>query len=640
MSDRGQKAIQAVLDSPQEYGLPVGYAKLSEAKQRDARMKVFRGWYDPNNPAELCTDENKFLQAARLFCDWILKPAERNSSVYHLDDPLHKFDMMKMAVLAPKRATEPSKVAFHAPRFSGKTQTVVHDMGTFIAVTRPDTYVLFCGVNAKRTSEPMEAIRWEIEDNDRIHADFGGKGELFPKSRYGGRKWNESSLQLLNGSLLRGYPFKAGQRGRHPILVIFDDVEDENLIARKGWLEQATTLVFRTYMGMLSRGSHIILMGTNNGPGSMLGHVLTQHDESEVVERDKRFDDWHTFKFEQVTTLEDGTRSSLWEGRMSVEGYDVASESRGEDAVLSEYQGQTTAGMVRVFGVHELMHGYMKATVVGGDQEFMVDLATGIAVPWQEWLDTLAVTAAIDFADSTTRFSSDGAIVLIGVDPDGVLFVLDAFIGKKHIDELIDLALDMSVEWKARRLGCENFGLQGAFIRQARQKATLMAETGRMAPNVVESPNNRQRKGTRIQATVAPFVKHRKIRFPRRLEIVSKVDGKQYGAVAGVPTMGCTRLWRQIEQFTDQSERGVDGADALHMAIRTSGCRVGITPEHFHFNEPQIVAWRDAGFEVNRWSLDQRGWTPKMWREHNEEMDAKVGAVLGGEESWEASIYD
>lgn len=641
MSPQGVKSLAAILETPTEYGLPLDYATLEPDAQREARLEVLRSWYDGDKPQELCSDPDAFVQAARLFCDYYLKPADCNGHVYYYDDPLHKYEMMRMCALPPKSATEPSKVALHAPRFSGKTQTICRDMTTMITVCRPNTIVLIVEINGDRTGEEIEWVNTQIKTNTRIHEDFGEAGELFPEGRKSNKKWNTKRLQFINGSELKGFAFGTGQRGRHPHLLIFDDVEDEELIAQQGWLAKFNKQIFRKYMGMLSIGGHMLLMGTTQAGDSGLQNALKGMDDGEddYASRDDRYDDWHKYRFAQVTTLDDGSRVSVWKDRMSVEAFDAAMLARGADAVLGEYQGTPTTGTEFVFSVSDIHHGYMQCTREGDSEVFMLDLHTGEAVPWLEWLETLALFGAVDIADAIARENDDSAICILGIDPAQTVFVLDMDVRKRRIEKLIEDALGLGGAWGVPKLAFEEAALQSFVVRTAARIAAEMRDRGQDAPMVRPIHNKAQQKTALCLDVLTPLVRGHSIRFKRFMEVACSRDNRMYKAIACDTAKWHNILWKQVRNFTDEGAHGRDDAiDALQMGVRFSGRTRGTKLVPVHPSTYALAAFEKAGVTVEKYNLPTRTWTAEMHAEAQEEYAA--GLTSGGDRSWEDGIYE
>lgn len=641
MSPQGVKSLAAILETPTDYGLPLDYASLDPDGQKEARLEVLTAWYDPDKPQELCSDPEAFVRAARLFCDYYLKPADCNSHVYYYDDPLHKYEMMRMCALPPKRPTEPSKVALHAPRFSGKTQTICRDMVTMVTVCRPNTIVLVVEINGDRTAEEIEWVSSQVKSNTRIHDDFGEAGELFPEGRKSNKKWNTKRLQFINGSELKGFAFGTGQRGRHPHLLIFDDVEDEDLIAQQGWLDKFNKQIFRKYMGMLGVGGHMLLMGTTQEGDSGLQNALRGivETEEDYASRDERFDDWHLYSFEQVATLEDGSRVSVWNDRMSVEAFDAAMQTRGADAVLGEYQGRPTTGTALVFDVSDIHHGYMQCTREDSAELFMLDLHTGEAVPWPEWLETLALFGAVDIADSLARENDDSSVCLIGIDPAQTVFVLDVDVRKRRIEKLIEQSLALAGAWGVPKLAFEEAALQSFVIRTASKIAAEMRDRGQDAPMVRPLPNKIQQKTALCLDVLTPLVRGHSIRFKRFMEVACSRDNKMYKAVPCDTARWHNILWKQVRTFTDEGAAGRDDAiDSLQMAVRFSGRTKGVRPAQVHPSTYALAAFERCGVTVEKYNIPSIAWTAEMHAEAQDEYMASLSSE--GDRSWEDGIYE
>ena len=653
ISKQGKLSLERIDREPGLYGLPENYSGLTPAKKKKARLGSLKSWFDIDSPQILCADLGKLLKALRLWVDHYFKPAECNFSRYYHPDPSYKYKMVELALSPPIEKTEPSKAVIHGPRGTTKTETIVHQLLTMIAIVRPDTPILFCGSTDSRTKEEMEKLRVQVETNECIEADFGGVGKLFPKFRSRKKKWNDSQLSFLTGSTIRGASYMSRQRGRHPLLIVWDDPEDDESVKQVTWRARFMGRAFKTFINMLNVGGHLIWLGTRSHPASCLSlalrgaAVIGGEDRDAEVEdslRDTRFDDWRRYIFEMVYTDDSGERVSTWEAHMTVEAFDVARTTRGNEVMMMEYQGIEVTGNTLIFEIDERENGYMHATRDGSNETWMLDLKTGEVVEWDAWLETVACYAAIDLADSVAREANNGALVVVGVDADRQVFVLDALITKCVADKLLLRAFDVMDCWDVLKCGVDATAMQSVIARLARWLAEDRSKRGisstvcvPIRESVVRHGGSSQ-KVNRIIGVLAPLVRSRTIRFPKFGKFVGKRDGVTYTSLEHVRSRFLNIVVSQVRDYTDIGLPGNDdGIDSLQMALRIAGFARGSVTSTPDPNQSVVEYLQDKfGYEVRREHVPRHAWTIAMRKEASEDQLAFAGE---SDSRWEDNIY-
>ncbi len=619
--------------------LPLDYDKLTPNSQRLARMKVLKGWFDPNTPDVLCRDTEAFIHAMYLWVEHYEKGSQYSHGFYTFRDSKVKYDLIRYAMSPPKVPDEPAKTVFHCPRGTTKTITIIRQMCKMMVIVRPYTKILVSEIETERTKEEIGYIRDDVANNELIHEDFGGAGVLWPANARAGKKWSLKKLEFthLPGCEISGHSFNSAQRGRHPHFIVLDDIEDESTIGDSSYRRKLFKNIIARYLGMLYKGGKIVWMGTTI-PGSCISMVLkerVQDYDEDVVEDDvaelldTKFRDWHKYKVGMLRERADGTIESIMTDHTSVDGYQRAIETRGASVVSAEMAGDPQpAGefaLVRDPRKHGYMHCY-RENARGLREEYFLDLHTGETMPWNEFLDSLFTATGTDLADSTADDADMGACVAVGVSPRTKVFVLDALITRKVADDWPELALQMGELWRATRAGFEVGAMQRVVYRMAKRLRAKYEAEGRLMPTTCPIVNAGVNKHQRVLATIRPLYRDALIAFPHQEAV--EIQGVIHTPVQHPHRRSLGMLKNQLDEYTDEGANGHDdGPDALQMAIRTAGGQRGKPQESADPREAAVEQWRRIGIEVNPWHIPEEAWTKEM-RERMEQEALPAGVEI------------
>ncbi len=609
--------------------LPEDYPTLTPKVQRAARLSVLRSWFDPALPHVLCTDVENFVAAHFLYSEFYIKPAEINRGVYFFQDPVNKYELDRLIMAPPTKPEEPSKSVVTATRRFGKTQTIIIEMIPLMCLVRPFTCCLVSEVNDKRTGEELDKIKYQIERNERIHSDFGAEGVLFPKSRTEGT-WNKHHLRFIHfpGVEIMGHSLGSAQRGRGPLYGVIDDPENEDNTYNRDWRRNFFNKLLHVYVPMFHFGGKLCWIGTPVHEGSCLSLAMRGMSEQEQDEDptvDRRFMDWHRGKFPLIVRDEAGDYVSMQPERLSVQGFLTKMEI-DPIAAQKEILCEPVTPGTRAFRYDPVKHGFMHCKT--GDEEYMLDLYTGEQRPWKDFLDELIVFGAGDLADGQSADCDPGALVWIGIDSQGVVFVLDAWQGRVFAEKQVKAAYDISV-----LLNCEVFGWEKASLLCVVNRILPAREVqerrdrGEIPPVFREIENHHKNKVRRILTMTGIFGSHQ-IRF-LQFGTIQGPDGVVHRPVDHGRESAYRDLIGQIVEFTDEGIRGRDDLiDALEMVFRLVSGRRGelVQEQNDDPSDLMVEKWKKTGFFITPNSLPPDRWTEKMQREMEKE---PVGPLVG-----------
>lgn len=620
-------------------GLPKDYTKLSTGDQRDSRMRVLHSWYDKKRPNILVPDGyvDRFIQALFLWVEFYIKPAICNSGVYYFDDFAGKYDFVREVFSPALEEGQPAKSILTATRRAGKTQTMIVEVMPFMGITRPFTPMLISELNDTRTSEEVSKIKNQVEENERIHHDFGAEGVLFPKSS-GTRKWNAHHLQFIHhpGSEILGHSLESAQRGRGPLFGVIDDPEDDELTYNRDWRRKLIDKILKVYVNMFHWGGKVLWIGTPIHRLSALSQAMRgeadAEGDNELSVVDPRFSDWRKIKMALIHK-EDGHWISRQPERMSIKAFMKRMEINPLETKAEILCEPVTPGD-RAFVLDAFRHSYMRCKDDNG-YEYFFDLNDGTQKPWEEFLASLRVFGAGDLADGQSVDSDLGAVVFIGVDPRGVVYVLDCFAKRCRYETLIDHACILGAEWKAERVVWERTACQVIVNRITRKIAEGYRKDGIDTPPMREISNENRRKISRI-LTMIPLVTKQEIRF-LRFDSVEDLDGNVH-----VPTENPRETMYQelVSEFMEYTDRGINGPDdpidATEMAIRTAGSAIGEAEEKTKDpNEATLEAWTKVGLKIGPQNLHRDAWTKPMLDDIHREENVVRNRDISGVVPWQ-----
>lgn len=596
MTTRAEK--QARLETLSRAGLPANYDTLSSAQRRKRRMNVLTGFFDPAKPKDLITDTQAYLRAHYLWVEFYLKPSFPD--VYFRRDHLLKYDrLLNVTMGDPLVETEPTKSIVTATRQTMKTTTLIVEAMSFFLCVRPNTKCLVAESNDNLSCEQIGKIMRVIEDSDLIAEDFGGRGSLF-KLRNNRFPWNMSHLHSpLTNSQVQAVSIESAQRGRGFDFLVIDDPESEDTSMSKPWRIRYFDKLFGTFVPMVQPGGHIIWIGTPIHGGSALSLAMFgQSETSETADTasvDSRFLDWHRISVPDIEER-DGQYITLNPDKISVEAFERKLALDPISARKEILCLPVTPGF-KLFAMEPFRHEFLHA-MSPDNTEVFIDLNTKTIKPWSEFLSSLYIVGAGDPADGQSQDADPGALVWIGVDPQGILYVLDAVNKRCFTEDLIDMAYSICCSMKCQEFGWERSSI-ALTMRVAQQIRENYEKQGYAMPAFRELETHGKSKPLRMMTLVGHFT-HSRVRFLTFDDV--EVNGTFYRSVE-FPRLGAYReLLAQLRDYTDQGLRTHDDlSDAFEMACRLAERRRGtlleLTPQDPF--ELSRKGWEEIGLIPN-----------------------------------------
>lgn len=352
-------------------------------------------------------------------------------------------------------------------------------------------------------------IKLEIEENPRFLQDFG---EL--KGNY---KWEEGNFITKNhvrvlargiGQKIRGLRYRQWR----PDYFRLDDMEDDMSAHNPKRVEKALDWITKA---VLPAGSEAGLEATL----LFIGTVIRKRAVMDVLLNHPDYASWKRLVFPAIIYSPDAPSSgkSYWPEKYPVSKLENIKGTIGTKSFQSEMQqdprdeeGDFQEGWIRYYHPAEL-----------------------IGLP-------LVKTTAIDPSIKETSTACFKAIITLGMDPEGIIYCLDAFIRRCSINQMIEAAYLRYDEFSSSTFGLETVAGQEFLINEFNRTA---AKKKYHLP--LRRIEQRENKEVRIKG-LSPLVELGVIRFKR----------------------GHSDQNLLIEQLLNFPSGEMDGPDALEMAVR------------------------------------------------------------------------
>ena len=372
-----------------------------------------------------------------------------------------------------------TRTVIAAPRGHAKSTVMSLKNVLHAALYGYKRYILLISDTEAQAVGFLDAIKSELEDNERILRDFG--------EQPGKKTWKTSSLLLANGVRIDAVGAGPKQRGRRnyarrPDLIVCDDIENDEGVRSYEQREKLAAWFFKAVCKSGDRYTDLLVIGTVLHHDALLAQLLQNPGFSSHLFRavladapSPLWDEWE----KRYTNLADPRREAnarayylrherdmlagarvLWPEKLSYYDLRVMRLVEGESAFSSEMQNQPVNPADCLFSPQSF-HYYDPAAVDFRAPRFRF---YGYCDP------SLGRTAASDYS----------ALVTLAVDGDtGLAYVYDADLARRHPDRILADILDK--ERALRRATGRGYTLFGAETNQFQWflKEQLVRESAR-----------------------------------------------------------------------------------------------------------------------------------------------------------------
>ena len=331
----------------------------------------------------------------------------------------------------PAAASRPVAVA--APREHAKSTIVTLGYPLHQICFGLRRFIIIVSDTEYQAADFVRFIKLELEENERIRQDFGDL-----RGHFG--QWADDTFITKNGVkvLARGKGQKIrGLRNRQyrPDLVVMDDIENDQSVRNPRQVEKTLKWIVETVYPAIDQNGSLFVIGTLLARKSVLAQLLFNPDYcawKSVVYRALIYDE-----------RSPGHPRSLWPARHSVKSLLAKKAVMGSLSFNKEYQNdpRDEEGMFR----EEWLRYYHPSEIRGRQ---------------------LAVFSFIDPSVGSGESADYKAVITVGQDTNGIIYVLDAYIRKASIDTLLRVVYNRYGEFHPQVIGIEDNVFQKLLIRE------------------------------------------------------------------------------------------------------------------------------------------------------------------------------
>lgn len=410
------------------------------------------------------------------------------------------------------------------------------------AVEADEPYIWIISDTKSQAQAHLENVKTELLENDRL-------AEAYPATVGRGARWSSSGVELRNGVVIEAYGVGQRLRGRRrrsnrPTLIVCDDLQNDQHIVSPLLRENSTEWFHSALMKSGTKRTNIV-------------NVATALHRDALAMRLTAAPGWRSRTFQSIVRWpEEMERWRDWEAIYCDTQKPGAPEAARR--FYERHRAEMDRGAEVLWPDEEDLYTLMRMRLEGGHTAFEREKQGSPSDPerceWPEtyfeesaWFDawpdrlTLRVIALDPSKGSDARHGDYSAIVLVGVDVDGVLHV-EADLARRPVAQMVADSVAHCREFRPDAFGVEANQWQqllaGEFLAECQRQGLLG-----VAPCEIHNHTN---KAVRIRR-LGPYLSQRRIRFKR---------GSDSTAL----------LVDQLREFPVGSHD--DGPDALEMALR------------------------------------------------------------------------
>jgi hypothetical protein len=177
------------------------------------------------------------------------------------------------------------QVSIAAPRGHAKSSAITLAYALYVLLERVEPHLLVLGSNESLAGAFVAEIKAELTENEALRADYG-------ITKFLKETETEIIVELRDGYRFRVIAKGAGQRMRglkwerkRPGMVIFDDMEDEEMVLNEGRRDKFRRWFYGTVRPILKAGGRLRGVGTIIGFDSLLERTMPNEKDPETVKR-------------------------------------------------------------------------------------------------------------------------------------------------------------------------------------------------------------------------------------------------------------------------------------------------------------------------------------------------------------------
>jgi predicted phage terminase large subunit-like protein len=324
--------------------------------------------------------------------------------------------------------------------------------------------------------------------NQQLASDFGRKvrnhmnddlyKEIFPSTILSDDSTASNRFHTTQGGAYYAVGMDASLTGRGCSILIIDDPLKNGAEAESSLIRQKHKDWFSsTAYTRLEPNGAIVVIQTRWHSDDLSGWLLSEAKE-----------DWHVINLPAIVKNETGEEQALWPERFSLER-------------LQEIRNTVSS--------RDWAALYMQTPIESGGNIFKEE--------WLQYYDQKPNTADmntyvfVDPANSKNKNSDNSAILVIGANKDGNIYLLDAWVDKLNLKERENVLFSIHEQYQPRMVYYEKYGMQ---LDIEYMKQAMEYRNYRFAISDVGGSMSKEDRITRL----APYFEDRKIFLPRFLK--------------------------------------------------------------------------------------------------------------------------
>jgi predicted phage terminase large subunit-like protein len=408
------------------------------------------------------------------------------------------------------------KEANAAPRGNAKSTWGTFVLPLWCIVYKKRQYILPVSETLTQAESFIQAIKLELESNERLKQDF-------PAACGEGPIWQSDTIVTRNGVKAQGVGSGQKLRGlkhgsRRPDLVIGDDLENDESVESPDQRKKLSNWFFKALMKIGAKYTVYIMVGTILHAEALLSDLLIRPG-------------WKGRKFKAVLKFSLSKLWEVWENIFKDISVGKEAAEHHADAFFEKYKEKMLAGTEVLWPKQEDYYYLMKMRVTDGpaafdsekqneplnpdDQVFFEDWF----VDWEEGDVNFAGVmhaGSVDPSLGKRNKRNDPSAIMGGRMKDKILYLDIADIEKRQPDKIMTDILNYHERDRFDKLRMETVQFQEFF---ARQFAQLAHDKG-LTVNIDEFVPNTD-KDLRI-IRLQPLIKNGWIRFRKEMRELKK----------------------------------------------------------------------------------------------------------------------
>lgn len=341
-------------------------------------------------------------------------------------------------------------------------------------------FILIISDTEDLAADFSQFIQLELEENERIKQDFGDLTNL--------GNWESKDFITKNGIRVkargRGQRVRGLRNRQYRVdRIVIDDLENDKNVKNPRLIKEGIDWLLEAVINTLAEGGSMTMIGTLLSKKSVLAQMIAMKEETSGADSHSPGQENPRFISRLYKALGDDGKP-LWPGGWTKERLMQRKKLIGSIRFNKEYQNdpKDDEGLFR----EEWIRYYHPDEIIG---------------------KPLRKYTAIDPSMESGASNDYKAIITIGMDPDGIIYVLDAFIRRCSVDTMARVGYSRYEEYNPLVMSMEENAL-GEFANSPFKLASIDKKYQLPLKGIKHSISKEARIGR-----LSPFVERGLIRF-------------------------------------------------------------------------------------------------------------------------------